>query len=201
MEENEVKVVLLGQSSVGKTCIVGRLISGRFDEAAAPTLGAAYASKTLEISGTTIALQIWDTAGQERFRVLAPMYYRGAHAAILVYSITDDASFTEIDYWVNSVKENAGADVALFLVGNKVDLETNRQVSEAAGAAKAKDVGASFMETSAMTGSGIDDLFRTVAKMYLEQKPMADVDSSKGHPKTTTVKVEASTGHRKKCKC
>lgn len=198
MEENEVKIVLLGQSAVGKTCIVGRLISGKFDASASPTLGGSFASKNLNVSGTTVALQIWDTAGQERFRVLAPMYYRGAHAAVIVYSIVDSNTFEEVDYWANSLRENAGQDVTIFLVANKIDLEASRVVSEAAGAAKAKEIGGHFLETSALTGSGIDDLFVTIAKMYLERKPASAADGSGGK---TTVKVDEPSGKQKQCKC
>ena len=130
MEESEVKVVLLGQSAVGKTCIVNHLLTGKFDDSVSPTLGASYASKTLDVNGQKVSLQIWDTAGQERFRVLAPMYYRGAQAAILVYSIIEEASFQQIDYWSSSLKENAGSSVELFLVGNKCDLESERVIKE-----------------------------------------------------------------------
>lgn len=168
MDESEVKVVLLGQSAVGKTCIVSYLINGKFDETASPTLGASYASKTIDVDGKKVSLQIWDTAGQERFRVLAPMYYRGAQAAILCYSIIDEATFTEIDYWASNLKENAGPDVELFLVGNKCDLEKDRAVSEDKGNAKASSIGAQFFETSALTGSGIEDLFTTLSKKCLE---------------------------------
>ena len=180
MDDSEVKVVLLGQSNVGKTCIVNNLISGKFEDNVAPTLGASYASKIVNVDDQIVSLQIWDTAGQERFRVLTPMYYRGAHSAILVYSIIDEASFKEIDYWVESLREHSSADVELFLVGNKSDLESQRAITEEVGREKAKDIEAIFFETSALDGSGIDDLFLTVAKKYIEtRKKTNDIPTSK----------------------
>ena len=204
MEENEVKVVLLGQSAVGKTCIVSYLINGKYDDSASPTLGASYASKTIDVDGKKVSLQIWDTAGQERFRVLAPMYYRGAQAAILCYSIIDESTFTEIDYWSSNLKENAGPEVELFLVGNKCDLEKDRIVSEEQGNAKASSIGAQFFETSALTGSGIEDLFTTISKKCLEN--MNETNGGGGStgdddkPKTADLaKTEAPK--KKKFKC
>lgn len=200
MEESEVKVVLLGQSAVGKTCIVSYLIQGHADETASPTLGASYASKTLEINGQKVSLQIWDTAGQERFRVLAPMYYRGAQAAILVYSIIDESTFSEIDYWASSLKENAGNSVTLYLVGNKSDLEADRAVPEEQGRSKAEKIGAQFFETSAMNGSGIDDLFTTLAKKCVEatQSNTSASDKSKN---SGTVDVSKNSSKKGKGCC
>ena len=196
MEECELKVVLLGQSAVGKTCIVGSLVSGRFDENFSPTLGASYASKVLDINGKQVSLQIWDTAGQERFRVLAPMYYRGAQAAILVYSIIDDSSFGEIDYWSNSLNENAGSSVKLFLVGNKSDLDSQRVITFEQGENKANSIGAHFFETSAKTGDGINDLFTVISKVCLEANEPGP------SPNATVDVTKAPSGSQKKdCKC
>ena len=197
MEDCELKIVLLGQSSVGKTCIVGYLVAQKFDENFSPTLGASYATKTMEVDGKQVALQIWDTAGQERFRVLTPMYYRGAQAAILVYSIIDEDSFNAIDYWSNSLNENVGSSIKLFLVGNKSDLEESRVISEEKGQEKADSIGAKFFETSAKLGSGINDLFFTIAKTCLETTNPATTTP------TTSVDVSASnsSSKNKDCKC
>ncbi|KAK8892295.1 hypothetical protein M9Y10_029520 [Tritrichomonas musculus] len=195
MEESEVKVVLLGQSAVGKTCIVNHLLTGKFDDSVSPTLGASYASKTLDINNQKVSLQIWDTAGQERFRVLAPMYYRGAQAAILVYSIIDDASFQEVDYWASSLKENAGSGVELFLVGNKCDLESERVIKEDQGKDKAESIGAQFFETSALTGASISDLFTTLAKKCIENNPSTESGTS-GKENANTVDVTKKSSRK-----
>ena len=121
--ETEIKVVVVGQSDVGKTCIVSYLINGKFDNNTTPTLGAAFASKSIQVKNQNVMLQIWDTAGQERFRVFTPMYYIGAQAALVVYSIKDEDSFNEVDYWVRNIRENNGSTVSLYLFGNKSDLD------------------------------------------------------------------------------
>ncbi|OHT10939.1 Ras-related protein Rab-5A [Tritrichomonas foetus] len=206
MEESEIKIVLLGKSDVGKTCIVGYFIRGRFMESASPTLGASYAAKTLDIDNSKVALQIWDTAGQERFRVLAPMYYRGSQAAILVFSITDEETFREIDYWSSSLKENTGPNVLVFLVGNKSDLENQRKVSEEEALKKAEEIGACYFETSALTGSGIEDLFLVVAKKCLE-KSLPTVNTATSQPTYTPPKpvpinmATAPGGKKRKKEC
>lgn len=200
MEESEVKVVLLGQSSVGKTCIVNHLLTGKFDDSVSPTLGASYASKTLDVNGQKVSLQIWDTAGQERFRVLAPMYYRGAQAAILVYSIVDEQSFQQIDYWASSLKENAGSSVELFLVGNKCDLESERVIKEEQGKDKADSINAQLFETSALTGAEINDLFTTLAKKCTENNQVNESQNdSKNNANTVDVTKKSSRKSGKGC--
>lgn len=179
-DELEFKIVLLGQTGVGKTCIVNYFVSGKFEDSVAPTLGASYASKTMMENNHTVSLQIWDTAGQERFKILAPMYFRDSHAAILVYSITSRLSFEEIDYWSQCLREKTDGNIQLLLVANKVDLNQERQVSEEEGITKAEELGAFFIETSALLGLGIDDLFATIAKKCLEMETQTEsTDDSK----------------------
>jgi small GTP-binding protein len=169
MEEGiEIKVILVGNTSVGKTCIVKRGNSGVFDDESVPTLGAAYLPKVVLVGQTEVHLHIWDTAGQERYRGMAPMYFRGAHVAVLVYSVCDAQSFAGIDKWIESLRDNADANIIKFLIGNKIDLEDDRIVSFEAGTEKAAALQSHFHEVSAKTGYGIDDFFQEVAKLYLE---------------------------------
>lgn len=198
MDDTEVKVVVLGQTDVGKTCIVSYLINGKFDNSVSPTLGASFASKTIKVNDQNVVLQIWDTAGQERFRVLTPMYYRGAHAALVVYSITDDSSFQEVDYWFRSIKKNNGSTASLYLIGNKSDLESDRSVTEDQGREKAKKYKAEFFETSALTGDGVEELFMTLAKRYLEGMQVDREENRNADQKTVDVKNDAN---QKKSKC
>lgn len=163
MSEGTVKIVLLGQSLVGKTCIVEHFVTGKFNDESLATLGACYASRDIVVRGEKLSLEIWDTAGQERFRVLTPMYYREAKGVILVYSITDQTSFEDIDYWVESLRDNTDSVVSMVLVGNKSDLEDQRVISEEDGQAKAKKIGAEFMETSALNGAFISDVFTMIS--------------------------------------
>jgi Ras-related protein Rab-5C len=167
-EQREMKLVLVGNTCVGKTCVAKVATTGTFSEDSTPTLGASYVSKLVRLDDVEVRLQIWDTAGQERYRGMTPMYFRGAHSAILAYSIIDEDSFKSIDSWVTSLRENADATVQLFLVGNKVDLEEQRVVSTQAGETKAGQLSATFFEVSAKTGDRVEDLFIAIAKKYLE---------------------------------
>lgn len=168
MSEVDIKIVLVGETNVGKTCIVRRVICNVFDNTPNPTLGAGYSSKYLTISGTDVHLQIWDTAGTERYRGMAPMYYREAKAALVCFSIASKESFEKADYWAQSLKNNLGNSVKLFLVGNKLDLASERVVSEADAEALAQEIGAeSYLEVSAKTGEFVNELFETATKSVL----------------------------------
>jgi small GTP-binding protein len=114
-------------------------------------------------------VQIWDTAGQERYRGMTPMYFRGADAALLVYSVDDPQSFEAIDFWVKSLKEHGEPNVSLFLVGNKCDLEDERAVVAEEAEGKAARIGALFYEVSAQTGDRVEDVFVDVCKLHLEK--------------------------------
>jgi small GTP-binding protein len=192
-EGPEIKVILVGNTSVGKTCIVKRGNSGVFDDESVPTLGAAYLPKLVAIGQTEVRLHIWDTAGQERYRGMAPMYFRGAHAAVLVFSVCDAQSFAGIDKWMDSLKENADPNILKFLVANKIDLEDDRIVTVAAGEEKAESLDAHYHEVSAKSGYGIDDFFVEIAKLFLEQ-------SSPPEDPPARVKLETETPSKKKKK-
>jgi Ras-related protein Rab-5C len=164
----EFKVVFIGATSVGKSCIVKRSTAGTF-KSCVPTLGASYASKSVDASGTQVRLLLWETAGQKRYRPITPMYYRGATAAVLVYSVADRESFAQIDVWLISLHKNLNTKVLMFLVGNKCDLEDIRDVGTAEGQEKANAMEAKFAEVSAKTGAGIDELFECIAQTCLEE--------------------------------
>jgi len=129
--EKGVKLVLLGEMNSGKTSLVYRLVKNMFVERMEPTIGAAFMVKNLLVDGVQIKLEIWDTAGQERYRSLAPMYYRGAAAAILVYDITRKSSFETMRKWVAELQKQAAPNIVLAIAGNKADLTTHREVSQA----------------------------------------------------------------------
>ena len=169
MSVNEIKVVVVGNSSVGKTCIVKKATTGVFLEDSVATLGVNYVSMKKNVSKTDFMLQIWDTAGQERYRGMAPLYYRGAHVAIICYSVIDRDSFEAVDFWKKNIIENVDGNVIIILIGNKIDLE-GREVTKEEGENKAKELGTTFYEVSAKTGFGIDDLFSYVPVYYMEYK-------------------------------
>lgn len=156
------KVVLLGNSGVGKSSIGLRFAQDRFLEEQEPTLGAAYMSKTLTHEGKRVKINIWDTAGQERYRAMSRMYYQDAQAAILVYDITSRDSFSELKNWHRELRENGPAQIALAVAGNKCDLEDREAVSATEAQKWATSIGASFLRTSTRTNHNIDTLFRAV---------------------------------------
>lgn len=162
-----IKVVLLGNSGVGKSSIGLRFAQDRFLEEQEPTLGAAYLSKTLTHEGRRIKINIWDTAGQERYRAMARMYYQDAQAAILVYDICSRESFTELKNWHRELRDNGPAQIGTFhlaivVAGNKSDLEDREAVSHSEAQKWAASIGADFLRTSTRTNHNIEALFRAV---------------------------------------
>ena len=175
------KVVMLGDVCVGKTCVVNRFIKESFG-ASAPTMAASFASKTiavnplLEEKPTLIKLQLWDTAGSEKFRSLSQLYYKKAAVVCLTYDVTSSHSFDALEHWVAELAENAENEVIKFIVGNKCDLSEQEEVSAKQASAYAKQIGASFFETSAKNNTGITELFTAIASkcatnMHLANDP------------------------------
>lgn len=162
-----VKLVLLGEAAVGKSSLVLRFVSDDFQENKEPTIGAAFLTQKCTIGDRTIKYEIWDTAGQERFASLAPMYYRNAQAALVVYDITKPASFIKARHWVKELHEQASKEITIALVGNKYDLVENdndneeslRKVSVEEGKNLAEEEGLLFFETSAKTSYNVNDVF------------------------------------------
>uniref|UniRef100_A0A1X7TNP2 Uncharacterized protein n=1 Tax=Amphimedon queenslandica TaxID=400682 RepID=A0A1X7TNP2_AMPQE len=164
----EAKVVIIGAQGVGKTSLVVRNMGGVFSENVSPTIGASFFSLQMILAGFRIKLQVWDTAGQERFRSMAPMYYRKANAAMIVYDITNEKTFDEAKLWVNEVQSKVDLPMALSIVGNKTDLSKNRQVSMNKGTTFAHSLGAMFTETSAAENIGVKEAFLKVAQGITE---------------------------------
>ena len=167
-----VKAVLLGESGVGKTCIIARFINGSFENNIMSTTGASYAGKTMvfeEFGGQCLKFEIWDTAGQEKYRSLTKIFYKDARIAILVYDITRKDSFEELkNYWYNQLKECSPDNIIIGIAANKCDLYDNEQVSEDEARAFANEIGAIFKLTSANTNTGIEELFKAVGCKVLD---------------------------------
>lgn len=160
---NKYKLVFLGEQAVGKTSIITRFMYDTFDNNYQATIGIDFLSKTLYLEERTVRLQLWDTAGQERFRSLIPSYIRDSSAAVVVYDITNRASFLNTTKWIEDVRTERGNDVIIALVGNKTDLADRRQVSVEEGEQKAQENDIMFIETSAKAGFNIKALFRRLA--------------------------------------
>ena len=163
-EEQVFKLVLLGDSGVGKSACVLRFVRDQYVEATESTIGAAFLSKSFEIDRRPVRAEIWDTAGQERYRSLAPMYYRGAQAAIVVFDITHRESFEGAKRWVRDLQRASEPGLVIALFGNKLDLaERLRKVDTAEAQAYASEAGLLFYETSARTAHNVSDAFIQVS--------------------------------------
>ncbi|XP_075370735.1 ras-related protein Rab-26 [Mycteria americana] len=159
------KVMLVGDSGVGKTCLLVRFKDGAFLAGSfISTVGIDFRNKVLTVDGVKVKLQIWDTAGQERFRSVTHAYYRDAHALLLLYDVTNKASFDNIQAWLTEIHEYAQQDVVLMLLGNKVDSAQDRVVKREDGEKLAKEYGVPFMETSAKSGLNVELAFTAIAK-------------------------------------
>lgn len=157
-----VKLVLLGEAAVGKSSIVLRFVSNDFSDNKEPTIGAAFLTQRVNMGNQTIKFEIWDTAGQERFALLAPMYYRNAQVALVVYDVTKPQSFIKARHWVKELREQANNGIIIALIGNKLDLVENADERKVAREEAEKLVQAEnllFFETSAKTGENINELF------------------------------------------
>ncbi|KAF6999910.1 hypothetical protein CFC21_015883 [Triticum aestivum] len=158
------KIVLLGDSSVGKSNLLARFARNEFFPNSKSTIGVEFQTQKLVIDGKEIKAQIWDTAGQERFRAVTSAYYRGAVGALLVYDITRRQTFDSVGRWLNELHAHSDMNVVTILIGNKTDLKHAREVSTAEGKALAEAQGLFFMETSAMDSSNVTAAFQTVVK-------------------------------------
>ncbi|XP_058862375.1 ras-related protein Rab-13 [Acipenser ruthenus] len=161
------KLLLIGDSGVGKTCLIIRFAEDNFNTTYISTIGIDFKVKTVEVEGKKIKLQVWDTAGQERFKTITTAYYRGAMGIILVYDITDEKSFENIQNWMKSIKENASVGVNKMLLGNKCDIENKRKVLRETGEKLAKDHGIRFFETSAKSSINVEESFVELARDIL----------------------------------
>ncbi|XP_064608042.1 ras-related protein Rab-37-like isoform X4 [Liolophura sinensis] len=159
------KVMLIGDSGVGKTCLLVRFKDGAFLSGSfISTVGIDFRNKVVDVDGTKVKLQIWDTAGQERFRSITRAYYRDANALLLLYDVTNKASFDNIRAWLAEINEYAQDDVVIMLLGNKSDMTGERVIRREDGERLARDHGVAFMETSAKTGMNVELAFMAVAR-------------------------------------
>ncbi|XP_017563836.1 ras-related protein Rab-8B-like [Pygocentrus nattereri] len=176
------KLLLIGDSGVGKTCLLFRFSEDAFNTTFISTIGIDFKIRTVELNGKKIKLQIWDTAGQERFRTITTAYYRGAMGIMLVYDITSEKSFENIKNWIRNIEEHASSDVERMILGNKCDMNDRRQVSKERGEKLAIDYGIKFLETSAKTSINVEDAFFTLARDIMARlnRKMNDGTNSDG---------------------
>jgi len=157
------KLVLIGGSGAGKSCLLLRFADDSFTESYITTIGVDFRFKTIPVDKKTIKLQIWDTAGQERFRTITSAYYRGADGIILVYDICDRDSFEQVNDWLSEVNRYVNESTCKILIGNKCDEESDRKVSFEEGKKKAEELGINFIETSAKVGTNVENAFHMMS--------------------------------------
>ncbi|VDM16220.1 unnamed protein product [Hydatigera taeniaeformis] len=203
------KLLLIGDSGVGKSCLLLRfavrylrstirhLKDDTFYENFSSTIGVDFKIRTVDLDGHHIKLQIWDTAGQERFRTMTVAYYRGAHGIIVVYDVTSEESFRNLGLWMEEIKRHARSDVIKILVGNKSDLEDRRKVTYEQGAEFANLHGLQFFETSAKSASRVEEAFFSMAeqllKAFRQQRQLQMQQQSQPIIITQTEPVKASS--------
>ena len=175
-EDYKLKVVVVGDSGVGKTNLIKRFIQNTFTENSKATVGVEFISKSYKINDQVFKIEIWDTAGQERYKSITAAYYKGAKGALIVYDTTQKESFENIDKWMREIKEKSSKDMKLMIIGNKTDLKDERAVPTEEALEKAKDLEAPLMETSALDGNNVKEAFYDLLKeMYREIRKKLDI--------------------------
>lgn len=205
------KLLLIGNSGVGKSCILMRYADNSFTENFFNTIGVDFKIKTISLNDQVIKMQIWDTAGQDRFRTLTSSYYRGAHGIIIVYDVTNRDSFDNVRQWMQEIEKFASENVNKLLVGNKSDLEEQREVTYDEGVELAKKFDIPFLEVSAKNAIHVDDTFTTMATeiqtRFLKEKAQKKEQKPfiKGNATAVTLNnrgtVEEQKGPEKKSNC
>jgi len=169
------KVLLIGNSDVGKSSLILRYVDQIWNDVFVPTIGVDFKVKSLQIDNKRVKMQIWDTAGQERFRNVISSYFKGAHGILLIYDITARDSFKELENWLGEVERNATPQVLKILIGNKCDLDEQRQITVDEGEAFAARNGMKFIETSAKNNTNVNEAFEALAKIMVESSNKKNV--------------------------
>ncbi|KAL4385714.1 hypothetical protein GQ457_15G028000 [Hibiscus cannabinus] len=201
------KIVLIGDSGVGKSNILSRYTRNEFCLESKSTIGVEFATRTLQVEGKSVKAQIWDTAGQERYRAITSAYYRGAVGALLVYDITKRQTFDNVQRWLRELRDHADSNIVLMMAGNKSDLNHLRAVSEQDGQALAEKEGLSFLETSALDATNVEKAFQTVlSEIYhiVSKKALAAQEAAANASipgQGTTINVADESGNTKRGCC
>ena len=207
------KVVLIGDSGVGKSNLLSRFTRNEFSLETKTTIGVEFATRNIQCENKTIKVQIWDTAGQERYRAITSAYYRGAVGALLVYAINSRDSFADVERWLTELRENADRNIVIMLAGNKSDLKHLREVPTEEAKDFAKRNSLSFMETSALDSSNVEEAFKSIINTIysVTSHPPGDdpaqggaVSGSKGKTETIVLndpEEPAEQPKKKDCAC
>uniref|UniRef100_A0A8C7GKQ1 small monomeric GTPase n=1 Tax=Oncorhynchus kisutch TaxID=8019 RepID=A0A8C7GKQ1_ONCKI len=191
------KVVLIGDSGVGKSNLLSRFTRNEFNLESKSTIGVEFATRSIQVDGKTVKAQIWDTAGQERYRAITSAYYRGAVGALLVYDIAKHLTYESVERWLKELRDHADSNIVIMLVGNKSDLRHLRAVPTDGARAFAEKNGLSFLETSALDSTNVETSFQTIlTEIYriVSQKQMSDRQDNNMSPSNNVVNIQNSDG-------
>lgn len=201
----QIKLLMIGDSGVGKTCLLLRYANDSFSPTFITTIGIDFKIKTIELGGKVIKLQIWDTAGQERFRTITTSYFRGAQGILLVYDVTDRGSFENIKNWVGQIQQHADFNVNKILIGNKCDVDPSEMaVKEEEGKKLANDYGIQFFQTSAKHNLKVTEAFQAIAQdvmTRLNQESVNPPDRAKKQAQPAGLNISDSRSQNKACGC
>lgn len=203
-EDYSIKVVIVGDSSVGKSNILSRFVQNEFSSDCRATVGVELSTKSYKIGEIVIKLHLWDTAGQERFKSITSAYYKGCKGAILVYDITNKDSFEHLNKWLSEIRELGGKNISVIVCGNKCDLETQRKISKDEGIEKCKSNSVGFFETSALDSVNIDTAFvKLLEEIYMNSikaaivQPKSEGDFKQGD----SLNIEVNKGESSNSSC
>ena len=194
------QLLIIGDSSVGKTSLISRYANGTFKEEYLATVGLDYYTKNEIIDNKTIQIKLWDTAGQERFKSLTQNYFRNAEGVLLVYDVTSTESFDNLKYWISSIKDNMkqqDMNIPLIIIGNKIDMEDSREIIKENAEKFAGENNYKYFETSAKTGAGVDDAIRELVNQVLKQTGSDEQKQSRNN----SVQIKDNGGNVKKKGC
>ena len=195
------KVLLLGNSNVGKSSLFLRFVDDIWNDTFVPTIGVDFKIKTFDIDEKKIKMQIWDTAGQERFKNIIASYYRGAHGILLIYDVTDKDSFKNLSNWLIEIEKNASKNVLKVLIGNKTDLEEKRVITYNQGKEFADTYGLKYIETSAKKNLNVNEAFETLGRELMTASDDKRITKTKPNKKISVAKAQDLTPEKKKGCC
>ena len=196
------QILLIGDSSVGKTSLIQRYANGIFKEEYLATVGLDYYTKQEMINNLNVLVKLWDTAGQERFKALTPNYFRNAEGVVLAYDVTNSESFENLKFWINSIKSNLGEKnifIPIIIIGNKIDMEDMRDITKEDASKFAKENNYKYFETSAKTGEGVDEAIRDLVNQVLANSDKNE--AAKGERKSVKIEDNKENNQKKKGCC
>ena len=195
------KVLLLGNSNVGKSSLFLRFVDDIWNDTFVPTIGVDFKIKTFDIDEKKIKMQIWDTAGQERFKNIIASYYRGAHGILLIYDVTDKDSFKNLSNWIIEIEKNANKNVLKLLIGNKTDLEDKRVITYNQGKEFADGYGLKYIETSAKKNLNVNEAFETLGRELILHSEDKKIVRQRQNKKISVASVQDLNQEQKKGCC